>query len=133
MAGYMPKEIKALAVDYIKPLYRASRKAANLTQTELGKRLNVSVMLVSYIERGIASRHWYHSNIKFYAWLRACGVQMTISFSVVEPDPDFENYAVNEYARRGELFKKRKEKYKNWKKKQDKTGNLPENKPKSEI
>ena len=130
---YMPLEIKHLAVEHIKPLFRASRIAANLSQSELAKRLCVSNVLVCKIETGKGSRHWYNSNIRFYAWLRACGVQMNISFSVVEPDPDFENLAANEYARRGELFKKRKEKYKKRKEKKDQESNLSENRPKSEI
>ena len=132
--AYMPLELRLLSDSAIIPLFAASRKAANISQREMAKRLNISQSMVHKIEHGNGvGRDWCRYLPKLNAWLRACGVQITYSFNIVEPGPNFENYSYNEKQRRIGYYKKRKEYQKKWAIERAGLVNLPENKPKNEI
>lgn len=75
---------------------KAARKASGLTIAQLADRLTVHKSTVSRIEAGKGAVSWYRYIPKYFAWMRACGVTVNISFTIDQGEftpilPDSEN------------------------------------------
>jgi transcriptional regulator with XRE-family HTH domain len=69
-------------------LIKSARKAAGISQGELGKRLHISERMVRYAEQG-DKRAWGYIRYtpKLLAWLKACSCGLRITITPTLPEP----------------------------------------------